>query len=124
MHTVFHHSRLYDGYGDKVGWILRYGGSGEDLDLSGGEISKKYLKVVKKYFPEVEFKWFKVFREKYASPIYDKSYEMHKPNYKTPLKWLYHAGIAVSYPEIRNMNTALKSGLRVTGLILKLPKNI
>jgi protoporphyrinogen oxidase len=114
---IMQHSVLFDAYGSKVSWILRYGGSEADLGLSETEIKKAYLKVVKRYFSESEIVWSKVFKEKYASPIYDIDYFANKPDYECSVGGLYQASIAVTYPEIRNMNTALKSGLKVAGLI-------
>jgi len=117
IHMIIQHSMLFDDYEDKVGWVLRYGGSEKDFGLSDDEIKQKYSGVVKRYFPNVGFNWMRVFRERYASPIYDKNYFKNKPDYKAPLKWLYHTGIAVTYPKIRNMNTALMSGLKVARIV-------
>jgi len=114
---LIQHSRLYDGYGVKISWILRYGGSEEDLDLSDEEIEKKYIGTIKKYFPEMEVVWSKVFKEKYASPIYDKEYARNMPAYRTEIEGLYNAGISVTFPKIRSMNTALESGEKVTNII-------
>lgn len=117
MHMIMQHSWLYDGYDTKVSWALRYGGSAEDLKLSEDEIKQKYLSVVKKYFPRSRISWSKVFKEKYASPIYHKDYYKFKPEYSSPVKGLFNAGVAVTYPEIRNMNTALESGIHVARLV-------
>lgn len=117
IHMLMQHSNLYDGYDEKINWCLRYGGSGEDLKLSDEKIKKEYLSVVKKYFPECEIVWSKVFREKYAEPVYDKDYFDYNPGYKTPMDGVYNAGIAVTYPKIRNMNTVFESGLKVAEMI-------
>lgn len=114
---IMQHSILFNAYDYKISWALRYGGSEEDLNLSDKEIEEKYLEVVGKYFPNAEVIWSKIFREKYASPIYDIEYSLNKPEYISPVKGLYQAGIAVTYPEIRNMNTALKSGIKVAEII-------
>ncbi len=114
---LIQHSRLFDKYPYKMCWASRYGGSEEDLKLKDEEIKKEYLNVVKKYFPKTEVIWSKVFREVYAEPIYDKFYSSYNPGYRTSVKGLYNAGIAVTHPKIRNMNTALESGLRVSAMI-------
>jgi protoporphyrinogen oxidase len=114
---LIQHSRLYDGYPYKVCWASRYGGSEADLKLSDDEIKAAYLAPVKKYFPYAEILWSKVFREVYAEPVYDKFYAFNNPGYRTPVKGLYNAGIAVTYPKIRNMNTALESGLKVASMV-------
>jgi len=116
VHTIFQHSNLYDGYDEKVNWCLRYGGSEGDLKLKDDEIIEKYLDVVEKYFP-LEVVWVKVFREKYAEPVYDKDYFSYKPEYETEVDGLYNAGIQVTYPKIRNMNTAIESGLKVAEVV-------
>lgn len=117
IHVVIQHSWLYDGYKEKVIWAVRYGGSEKDLVLNDAKIKREYLNVIKKYFPALVVKWIKVFKEIYAEPIYDKDYISYKPNYTSPVEGLYHAGIAVTYPEIRNMNTALNSGKNVASII-------
>ncbi|MDD5331743.1 MAG: FAD-dependent oxidoreductase [Candidatus Nanoarchaeia archaeon] len=117
LQMIMQHSWLYDNYPEKITWLLRYGGSEEDLGINDDKIFKEYTHSLKKYYPRVNIKWYKVFREKYAEPIYDKNYYLFKPDYKTPIPSLYHAGIQVSYPLIRTMNSALISGLEVAKLI-------
>lgn len=117
IHTIFQHSVLYDKYLWKVNWALRYGGSEEDLNLSDQEITRKHLKVVRKYFPKVKILWTKVTRTKYGAPIYDKDYSKCMPNYKTPIKGFFNAGIQVTFPKIRNMNSALESGEKVAKIV-------
>lgn len=119
IHIIMQHSWLFDGYDTKISWALRYGGSIEDFKLSNDEIKKEYLGVVKKYFPNIKIKWSKVFKQRYASPIYHKDYYKYKPNYDSPVKGLYNAGVAVTYPKIRNMNTAFESGIKVANIITK-----
>ncbi|MBR9677225.1 NAD(P)-binding protein [Candidatus Woesearchaeota archaeon] len=117
VHTLFQHSILCDKYSSKINWVLRYGGSEEDFKLSDNQIITDYLETVKKYFPKMQVTWAKVFREKYGEPIYDKEFENYKPHYITPVKGLYMAGIQVTHPKIRNMNSALESGQIVAKII-------
>jgi protoporphyrinogen oxidase len=119
VHTIFQHSILCDRYPWKVNWVLRYGGSEEDLNLSDKEIGSEYLSVVKKYFPKTRVVWLKVIKTKYGEPIYDSDYSRYMPRYRTPIKGFYNAGIQVSFPKIRNMNSALESGERVAEIIVK-----
>ena len=118
IHMIVQHSQLYDGYPQKVIWASRYGNSIEDFTLSDDALREVYLGVVRKYFPSVDVIWSKVFRNKYAEPIYTKDYPTFQPQYRTPISSLYWAGIAVTYPEIRNTNTALISGHHVAELVL------
>lgn len=117
VNVIIQHSWLYDGYGEKISWASRYGGSEEDISLSDEEIKDRYLCAVKKYFPDVSINWVRVFKNDYAEPIYDKEFSRYKPEYCSPVKGLYMACTAVTYPEIRNMNTALKSGIKVAKVI-------
>ena len=118
IHIIMQHSVICDVYGDKINWCLRYGGSEEDLNLNDKEIKKKYLNVIKKYFPKANIKWVRVAKTKYAEPIYDINYHKYMPSYKTPIKDLYFSGIQLTYPKIRNMNAALESGIKVANIIL------
>jgi protoporphyrinogen oxidase len=120
-HTLFQHSNLFDGYGrsNKINWILRYGGSEADLDLSDSEIRKQYLQILKKLFPKVNIIWTRVFKEKYAEPVYDKDYSSNMPSIKAGISGLYFAGTGVSYPKIRNMNSSLETGIEAAEEILK-----
>ena len=123
-HIIIQHSILNDNYPWKVNWVLRYGGSEEDLNKTDLEIKKDYLGVVKKYFPHADIVWAKVFKEKHAEPIYDKNYGDYAPKNKTPIQGLYMAGIQTTYPKIRNMNVALESGEKIAKIISKdLTKN-
>ena len=114
---IMQHSILNDEFKHKISWVSRYGGSEEDLILPDETIKKLYLTDVRKFFPKVKILWSRVFKEKYASPIYDKEYFEKKPDYRTPLSNFYFAGIAVTYPKIRNINTALKSGEFVANIV-------
>lgn len=124
IHVIIQHSILCDKYQGKVNWCIRYGGSAEDLEKSDDEIRKLYLAPVKKYYPKAKITWSKIFRERFAEPIYDKEYENYKPDYRTPVHGLYMSGIQVTHPKIRNMNTALESGIIVAEKIMEdLKKN-
>lgn len=119
VHVLYQHSVLVDKYKSKVSWLIRYGGSAEDLPKSDDEIKDLYLGVLKRYFPNMNLNWCYVFREKYAEPIYDKDYTKYAPTYRTPVKGFYNAGIQVTFPKIRNMNVALESGEKVAQQILE-----
>ncbi len=119
VHVVMQHSWLIDKYKNKVTWCLRYGGSEQDFPLTDDQIREKYFKVINKYFPKAEILWSKVFREKYAEPIYDKEFSSYKPDYITPVKGLYMAGVQVTHPKIRNINSALLSGEEAARLVIE-----
>jgi protoporphyrinogen oxidase len=117
-HVIMQHSVLADKYNTKVSWCLRYGGSEEDLNKSDEEIKQLYSADVKKYFPDAKIKWVRVFKDRYAEPLYDKYYASYMPRYETPLTNLFMTGIQVTYPRIRNMDAALESGEKVAEIIL------
>ncbi len=117
VQMIMQHSLLFDAYDTKVNWALRYGGSEEDIRKDDKTIAEQYFAVMKTIFPRIKIQWFKVFKEKYASPIYEKDYPKFMPSMQGPVDGLYYAGISVTYPKIRNMNTALESGLKVARLI-------
>jgi protoporphyrinogen oxidase len=119
VHLIYQHSLIIDKYKSKITWCDRYGGSEEDLGKTDEELKELYLADMKKYFPDMKLKWVKVFREKYAEPIYDKDYVKYAPTYESPIPTLFHAGIQVTFPKIRNMNVALESGEIVAEKILK-----
>ena len=54
IHLVMQHSVLIDKYKEKVSWVIRYGGSEEDLDKSEDEIQQLYFSNLGKYFPDME----------------------------------------------------------------------
>lgn len=113
IHIIIQHSVLIDKYKNKVSWAVRYGGSEEDIYKSEDEIQRLYLKDLEKYFDNVEIAWYKIFRTKYAEPIWDKSYAEYSPGYETPIPSLFMTGVQVMFPRIRNQNTALESGFEV-----------
>ncbi len=117
VQIIMQHSILNDDFGYKVSWVSRYGGSEEDLPLDDDRVLELYLADVKKFFPDAEVLWARVFRELYASPIYDRHYMENMPDYTTPVKDFFFAGIAATYPRIRSINTALRSGEEVAELI-------
>jgi len=119
VHVIMQHSVLIDKYKNKITWAIRYGGSEEDLELPDEEIKKEYLSSIKKYFPTLEPIWVKVFREKYAEPVYDRDYSYYMPDAKSGVEGLYFAGIQITFPKIRNMNTALESGLETAKKIIE-----
>ena len=117
VQVIMQHSVLIDKYNHKVSWLIRYGGAEEDLNKTDDEIRKLYLADIKKYFPSAEIVWDKVFKERYAEPVYDKDYVKYAPTYTTPIDSLYMTGIQVTFPKIRNQNVALESGYKVAELV-------
>ncbi len=114
---IIEHTNLAKGYEFKFAWIWKYA-PGKLWNLSDKQIAKLFIGEIKQIFPHAEIFDYRVFREQYASPLYDKNYAKYMPNIKTPLKNLYFTGVATTYPEIRTMNTALKSGIKTAKTII------
>jgi protoporphyrinogen oxidase len=89
--------------------------------LSEKELLNNYNEGLKQIFPdfnEKDIRWFKVFRDMFATPVYEKGYSEYMPDYRTPIKGLYFSGVFLTYPLNRNMDTALKAGLEVAKIIM------
>lgn len=119
---IIEHTNLAKGYDFKFAWIWKYA-PGKLWNLSDEQIAKLFIGEIKQIFPHVEIFDYRVFREPYASPLYDKNYAKYMPAVKAPVKNLFFTGVATTYPEIRTMNTALKSGIRTASMILKEMEN-
>ena len=90
--------------------------------LSEKELLKNYVEGLKQVFPdfdEKDIRWFKVFKDTFATPVYEKGYSKFMPEYKTPIKGLYFSGVFLTYPLNRNMDTSLKAGLEVARIIME-----
>lgn len=116
---IIEHTNLADIYPFKMAWIFKYAPSEQLWRMKDDEIAKLFIGDAKKIYPHLKVDWFRVFRGEYASPLYDIEYAKHMPGYETPLKNLFLSGVALTYPKIRTMNTALISGIRVAEIVKK-----
>jgi protoporphyrinogen oxidase len=115
---LFQHSNLYDGYPFKFHWALRYGGSEQDLHRPNEAVAKDYLKSVESIASPKNILWWKVFRAKYAEPIFTPDYASIMPRSRVGVADLYYAGTATIYPRIRNMDASIQSGERAAQNII------
>ncbi|MHA1942849.1 MAG: FAD-dependent oxidoreductase [Candidatus Thorarchaeota archaeon] len=109
---LFQHSNLHDAYPFKFHWALRYGGSENDLHLSDEQIFNEYIGNLQKVIPTGDILWYKIFRTKYAEPIFTSDYVKIMPRSRSGLAGLYNAGTATVFPRIRNMDASIQSGER------------
>jgi len=116
---IIEHTNLADVYPFKMAWLWKYAPSERLWKMKDGKIEKLFTSNLKKIFPRVKVKWVKTFKSEYASPLYDVDYRKHMPHYTTPIKNLFFSGVAVTYPKIRNMNTALESGVKTAEIIIE-----
>lgn len=116
---IIEHTNLADIYPFKMAWIFKYAPSDRLWRMKDDDIAKLFIADARKIYPHLKVDWFRVFRDEYASPLYDIEYAKHMPSYETPVKNLFLSGVALTYPKIRTMNTALISGIRVAEIINK-----
>jgi len=68
-------------------------------------------------------KWKRLFRVEHSKPVYDISYKNNVLDYRTPIENLYLGGVALFYPRVRNMGTAIETGLRLAEIVDEPPRN-
>jgi len=89
--------------------------------LSDKSLIEEYSTGLKEIFPSFSgdlINWFRVFRDAYATPVYERNYSKYMPDYRSPFENLYLTGIFLTYPLNRNMDTAIKAGNDVVRRIL------
>ena len=86
---------------------------------SDNEILKTYISDLEKAFPNIRnsLNWKRLFRIECSKPVYEMSYKKNKIDYQSPIENLFMGGIAVFYPKIRNMGTAIEAGEELAALI-------
>ncbi len=113
------HTNLCDIYPWKVCWVSRYAPPEEHMKLPDEEILKIFLSELKTIHPDINVIWTKVSRSQHTSPVYDINYAKYMPNCETPIKNLFFAGIAITYPKLRSQNTAFESGYETAQKVLE-----
>lgn len=83
------------------------------------ELKNFFIEEINKIFKldEKDVLWYKISKEKYSTPVYDADYTRYVPNYKTPIKGLYLAGMDLCFPD-RDIEASVKTGIDVANLIL------
>lgn len=114
---IIEHTNLADIYPFKMAWIFKYAPSNKLWNMKDDEIAKLFIKGAQKIYPRLKVDWYRVFRSEHASPLYDIDYAKFAPGYETPVKNLFFSGVALTYPKIRTMNTALISGIKTAEII-------
>jgi len=118
-HTNLMEKSLYNG--KHVLYISHYLYSSEKCyDMSSEGLLKEYLPQLKKINPEFEESWIEAvysYKDEYAQPVIKCGYSRLKPEFETPVKGLYTAGMCNIYPEDRGVNYAIRDGKAVAKLI-------
>lgn len=109
-------------YNDKhVLYISHYLYSSEKYyGMSGEELLKEYLPKLRRINHEFDESWVQevyTYRDEYAQPVIKCGYSRLKPEFETPVKGLYTAGMCNIYPEDRGVNYAIRDGKAVAELI-------
>jgi protoporphyrinogen oxidase len=88
--------------------------------MSSEELLKEYLPHLKKINPEFDENWIEAvytYRDEYAQPVIKCGYSKLKPEFETPVKGLYTAGMCNIYPEDRGVNYAIRDGKAVAAMV-------
>ena len=89
--------------------------------MSNEELLRSYIPHLKKINPEFDESWVLeayTFRDEYAQPVIKCGYSGLKPEFETPVKGLYTAGMSNIYPEDRGMNYAVRDGKKVAAIVM------
>lgn len=118
-HTNLLDKSLYNG--KHILYISHYLYSSEKYyGMSSGELLKEYLPQLKKINREFEESWIQevyTYKDEYAQPVIKCGYSKLKPEFETPVKGLYTAGMCNIYPEDRGVNYAIRDGKAVAEMI-------
>ena len=110
-HTNFIPSKFYNG--NKIIYLFNYVDTKHKFwGMKEEDIKKIYLTGLFKMFPNVKNKdilWFKLSRERYATPIFLRRYEENMKKIEN-LNNVYFAGSFKIYPHSRNINYVIKTG--------------
>jgi protoporphyrinogen oxidase len=116
---IIEHTNLANCYDFKFAWIWKYAPSRKLWSMRDEKIAKLFINHLREIFPHVRVEDFRVFRDEFASPLYDINYAKYMPEVETPIKNLFFTGVATTYPEIRTMNTAFKAGIKTAEIVMK-----
>jgi len=117
--ALFVHSNLYEDSAPKdksVMFVVTYLDKDEPLwKMSDEAIFETYISSLSKVFPSIrnEIEWHKITKLKYAEAIYSLDFKNPNVQYGN----LYLAGIYRIFPKIRNMASAIESGLEVANIV-------
>ncbi len=100
----------FEDYGEHLMYVASYTTPEKVYEKSDEFIFKEWVNSLKKYGFKGKIRWYKVFRSKYAGPVYEKGYRKLITPYRIR-RGFYLAGMTseANYPE-RSMNGSLISG--------------
>lgn len=120
-HSNFHNATEYNGI--HLVYVVSYVQDEKDelWKSKDEEIISVYINSLEKTFPHFSknsVKWWRLAREVYSAPIYEKGYLKDIKNIKSPIEGLYVTGMFMTYPE-RSMDESLKLGRDIAFKIVK-----
>lgn len=124
-HTNFVPSEYYEG--QPIAYMFNYVGQEHRYwKMSDKEIIEEYFKgllIMFKDFKRENVLWYKVSRNKHATPIFTKGYGEKVKGINDSYKGLKFAGSYLIYPKSRNVNNIIKSGFEAAKSILQLKED-
>ncbi|MBI3026898.1 NAD(P)/FAD-dependent oxidoreductase [Candidatus Woesearchaeota archaeon] len=119
-HTNFIPSRNYKNF--HIVYIFNYVSPEHEFwKVNESSIKKAYLSGLQKMFPHMNRKdilWFKLSKERYATPIFLQGYEENMKKIENARN-LYFAGSFKIYPNSRNVNNVIRTGIDAAKDLLK-----
>jgi protoporphyrinogen oxidase len=121
--AVIEHTNLLpvEGYNAHVVYLSRYIDERNELYLeSDQQVRDIFVYHLKRMFPQFDPAGIlrsEVHRARYAQPVIVTGYSKIRPEFQTPVKNLYLAGMAQIFPEDRGQNYAVRMGKQMAGLI-------
>ncbi len=121
--AVIEHTNLLpvDGYKAHVLYLSRYIDERNELYLeSDQQVRDIFIYHLKRMFPQFNSAGIihsQVHRARFAQPVIVTGYSNLRPEFQTPVKNLYLAGMAQIFPEDRGQNYAVRMGKQIAGLI-------
>ena len=119
-HTNFIPSRHYNN--NNIAYVFNYVTTEHKFwKMDEDEIKEAYLSGLIKMFPHIKSSdvlWFRLSRERYATPIFLKGYEGNMKKIDN-ISNMYFAGSFKIYPFSRNVNNVIKTGIDAAKAVLK-----
>jgi protoporphyrinogen oxidase len=101
-----------------VAYIFRYLKRGSELwHLPDEEIKRRFLSSIGGACGPVDYDDFLVFREEFATPVFDVDFPSYVPPVKTPVRNLFLSGMHTFYPAMRNLDAAVRAGEEAAGIV-------
>lgn len=113
-------SNFYQTFSFCVTYVFKYLDMTSKLWVQPPEkVKTTYIKAIQKACGPFAYEDFFIFKEPFASPIFDLNFSKYKPDIKTPIKNLFISGMFNCYPNLRNLDSAIKIGEETAQIMIK-----